>query len=318
MLRYNFSDDALEVARLCGDAMAELAEIIQSALDAAFDDHSDAAAPIERDRLELLSRDRKHHERRLDLYTNWVLLSAVTRCNHMMDSLLGMHVLARGTVEHGLPTALAPSVLARTVLETGVTAAHHLNGTLEDRLIRGYVAQLNEYVEAIRAGRTSPIASASDLADLEHEYLKYRALHAELGYTLVPNTKASPVAGQAAVKSVQTKDGKIRVQLRTQTTDRVAKEGISWLQSWRLGSGINHGLIWAIQAEYQRLERGDTRGEVFLAAAASAIQGCLTLLSALSVFTGNPEPLRAADNLVGGLRETFSAMGFPATPDPTS
>ncbi|MFC6715658.1 hypothetical protein [Branchiibius cervicis] len=305
---YPVPQEVVELAHLTGDGMADLHEIVVHPFAGAFGEEAVDGGDRRTDLLEL---DRRGDLARRDVYMHWVLLPVVTRCTHIQDVLRGMSVLCSAAGSEFQSTA-APTVLARSVLETGAMAGYHLEGTFDTRLLRGYTSGLSEHADAIQALAPLVRAHRADDADLIAAYIAHYDLARHFNYTLVEAPKRR-VAERPRVQAVRSGDMQ-SAQLTPNTTGMLADVGGPWEQSWRTGSGVTHGRIWAVQGLQIRNEIGATRGEDFMHAAAMAIQGVNVLIRALATFTGDDTAVTECDLLTGSLGALYAERGLMSSP----
>lgn len=304
---------SVELTRRCVPALLHLCEVIQHAVGTIYADEHAKASPFGAD-LDSLP-DVTDHPQSLR-YGLDVVLPTITRGNFLMDNTFAGANLIELAASMAGRTAMGVIVLARTSVEASLKASYYLAGTREDRLLNGYALRLADYQEALSADASLASIEAED-SDLAAEYLALRDKAESYGYRLHENKRFGlNRAGKFNIDEVADARG-VAVRTNPATTGHAKESGDLWSYHWKYGSGVTHGRIWAIQGEYQRLQRGDTHGDVYLAATAMFMQAGLAYIKALAAFTGVREPAAEGEHLIGGFGQSLIDEGF-IPPWPTS
>ena len=204
------------------------------------------------------------------------------RCTHIQDALTGLSLLFNGAAS-GSPTRSSPSVLARSILETGAMARYHCAGDLETRLLRAYASLLSEDLLALQALSEVGKKASEDARHVEDRYLRHVGWANTLGFDLVTHRRHK-VAGVAKITEVRSGDQ--AAQIEPVATRAISDIGNGSEFAWRLSSGLSHGRPWAVADAIQDDDDVERLMANFNSALTTALRGTQSLVESLDYVLG--------------------------------
>lgn len=288
--------------RAAAECIVQLRDIVRQTAEATTGAIRPGRGPLGDD-VAALKRPGRTDE--MALYHDWFIKSVLTRCDHVADALtgVGLLILAEQT---NARTTFSHTVLARTVLETGAMTYYQVADDLNERLLRAYASALGENALALQAiGAVDPVKGAGTRDRILQDYLSLRSKGPALGILLVEGR--GQVAGHPRVTAVR-RDGR-EAQVEPNVTAIMKELGQPFEFSWRLGSGVGHGRIWAVQGSHDNALAGNENLDDLQSAALIALQGTQVLVQTLAAYADAPELVEALARTMRRLADVFRSVG---------
>lgn len=307
MNRIELTDDALAVAEASASLMVPLAQICQYSLDTITQRQPIAGSMAESDLQLLLAEE---PDGRLPFLNEWVRKHTMTRGIAVMDSLLAIKVVLDAVHDEETRTGTSAAILARSVLETSLSIAYHLDGDLESRLLRAYASLLGDYQQSLLAFTSLPLVPddiAANAVAQARLYKELRAAAERLDYTFDTHDRKK-CCGLPRVQQVRNRHRDCALTDPT-ATDHARRYGSAEAEFyWRLASGVSHGRVWSTMGPQVELEMGTNDGSVYLTVAATAQHGVSILVQSIARYSGDK-------SLLSDLKDITEAHN--RTPDDT-
>lgn len=266
--------------------MVPLAQICQYSLDTITQQLPIAGSIAESD-LQLLLAEGP--DGRLPLLDEWVRKHTMTRAIAVMDTLMAVKVVLDAVHDEETRTGTSASILARSVLETSLSIAYHLDGNLENRLQRAYASLLGDCQQSLLAStslKLVPDDIAANAVAQAQLYKQLRGAAERLDYTFDTDDRKK-CCGLRWVQQVRNRHGDC-ARTDPTATDHARKYGSPEAEFyWRLASGVSHGRVWSTMGPQVELEMGTSDGSIYLTAAAIAQHGVSILVQSIARYSGD-------------------------------